>query len=256
LFIPIASRNEFQPKAETDTTRQRASSFFALPFLFYLPETKLGGGAMAGLYFREPGSTPDTRPSSIAPKLVITQEKQFSLGADFDLYFKNEKYHLLGSAYYEKFPGKFYGVGNNTSEANEEKYTPRGPVIEIMLQRRIVPGWNSGMRYEFVDFKMEELEENGLLAQRTITGSEGGKVSGIGWLLNWDTRDNVWYPSAGGFHQLSISRYDQAWGSDFEYHRLYFDARFYRRKDQCAAGCCFRQRHVGALSLFCGGVLI
>jgi len=215
-------------KAETDTTVHQGNSFFVLPFVFHSPETKLGGGAMVGFYFREPGSSLSSRPSSVVPKLVYTQEKQVSIGSDFDLYFKDEKYHFLGTAYYSKFPTNFYGIGNDTPEANEEEFTPEGIELEVVLQRRIAPGWHTGFRYGFVDMDIEEVEDDRMLVRRNISGSNGGTVSGLGWLLNWDTRDNVWYPSTGGFHQFSLSRYDAVLGSDFEYNRLYFDSRMYR----------------------------
>ncbi len=193
---------------------------------------------MMGFYFREPGSTVASRPSAVVPILLYTQEKQISAGSDFDLYFKDELYHLLGGAYYSKFPGKFYGIGNDTQGANEEDFTPQGLELEVTLQRRLAAGWNGGLLYQFADFDIKEVAETGLLLGRSITGSAGSRVSGLGLLVDWDTRDNVWYPSGGGFHQLSLSRFDQALGSEFEYNRLFLDTRFYRS---------FGRKHIVAL---------
>jgi outer membrane protein assembly factor BamA len=75
---------------------------------------------------------------------------------------------------------------------------------------------------------MVEVEDGGLLDQGNIIGSEGGTTSGIGFLLDWDTRDNIFYPTSGSFHQFSATLFGNSLAGDFPYHKVTFDFRTYR----------------------------
>lgn len=208
-----------------DTTEQKRSGIAFLPIFFYSPETKLAGGAGVNYYFREQGSRTDTRPSTIMPYFIYTQESQILSSLSADTYWKNEIYHLIGSIDFVKFPDKFYGIGNKSLEEDEEDYTAQTFIFELSFQRRIITSLNVGLLYEYVDSKMKEVEEDGLLAKKNISGSEGGKVSGIGVLMDWDTRDNIFYPSSGAFYQISARGYGDKLGSDFSFNKYTLDFR-------------------------------
>jgi outer membrane protein assembly factor BamA len=124
-----------------------------------------------------------------------------------------------------KFPDKFYGIGNKSLEEDEEDYTAQTFIFELSFQREIITGLNVGLLYEYVDSKMKEVEEDGFLAKKNISGSEGGKVSGIGVVMDWDTRDNIFYPSTGAFYQMSVRGYGDNLGSDFSFNKYTLDFR-------------------------------
>lgn len=84
-----------------------------------------------------------------------------------------------------------------------------------------------GIQYMYGTSKLVEVEENGLLAQGDILGSESGAVSGAGVLMNWDTRNNIFFPSSGSFYQLSTFFVNSALGSDYDYNRYNLDLRQY-----------------------------
>lgn len=208
-----------------DTSEQKRSGIALIPIVYYSPETRLAGGAAVNYFFREQGSRTDTRPSTIMPIMIYTQESQILTSLSADTYWKNEIYHLMGSIGFVKFPDKFYGIGNNIPEENEEDYTAQTFTFGLSLQRRIITGLNVGLLYEYVDSKMKEVEEDGLLAKKNISGSQGGKVSGIGFVMDWDTRDNIFYPSSGAFYQMSASGFGENLGSHFSFNRYTFDLR-------------------------------
>lgn len=210
-----------------DTVEQKRGGLIYLPILFYTPETKLAGGAAVNYYFRESGSEITSRPSTIMPILIYTQKSQIISELNADLYWKDEMYHLSGNIGYTKFPDKFFGIGNNTSEDDEEEYTPRNIYLSLSFQTKVRTGFNLGAQYEFADGKIKEVEEEGLLDQKDILGSEGGRISGAGILVNWDTRNNIFYPSSGSFHQLSVSLFSGDLGSDFDFNTYNLDLRQY-----------------------------
>ena len=207
---------------EKDTSEQKRSGLTFIPILFYTPETKMGGGTGLSYFFRESGSDLTSRPSSIVPILIYTQKKQIVSELGTDLYWKNDHIHLSGDIGYTKFPDKFYGIGKNTPDESEEDYTPRDVSFSLGIQRKIHSEFHLGLHYGFEDRKMKEVEEGGQLVKKEIVGSGGGQTSGLGIVVNWDTRDNILFPTSGGFYQLSTNFYGHTIGSDYAFtsHRL------------------------------------
>ena len=217
----------FGKEAGQDSVKQRRSGFIPIPILFYMPETKIGGGIAVNYYFHESDSKLTSRPSTIMPAITYTQKKQIISELSADLYWKDEIYHLNGYLCYKKFPDKFYGIGSNTSEDDEEDYTPQIVKFSLNVQKKVYYGLSIGVQCEFEHNKIIELEEGGLLAQGNILGSEGGITSGIGLLVNWDTRNNIFYPTSGSYFQLSASLFGSALGSDYGFNRYNLDLRQY-----------------------------
>jgi hypothetical protein len=131
---PFALRGE---TAEQDSVVHKRSGLVFYPIIYYTPETKMAFGATVTYFFREAGSTIMSRPSIIFPLVIYTQNKQFITQMDADLYWKDELYHLDGSVGYQKYPGKFYGIGNSTPEKNEEEYTYRQFNLDVTFQKRV-----------------------------------------------------------------------------------------------------------------------
>ena len=217
----------FEGEADLDTVEQKRSGLIFLPILGYTPETKMAGGAAATFYFREKDAEKTCRPSTLMPVFIYTQKKQIVSELNADLYWRKETLHLTSSIGYMKFPNKFYGIGNDTSEDDEEEYTPRSVYFSFNFQRKIQEVFHAGILYEFVDRKMKEVEEGRSLSQIKILGSEGGTVSGTGLLMNWDTRDNIFCASSGCFYQLSTSLFRDYLGSDYDFTRYSLDLRQY-----------------------------
>ena len=217
----------FGNENEKSLIKQKRSGFIALPVLFYTPETKLAGGVAINYYFRESGSASTSKPSIIVPSITYTQQKQMMAELVADLYWQNEMYHILGYLGYKKFPDKFYGIGKSTPESNEESYTPRSAKINLSILKRIGAKWGAGIQFEFEHNKLILVEESGLLAQGVIPGSEGGTTSGAGFLFNRDSRDNIFYPTSGCYCQFSVSLFNNALGSGYDFKRYSIDFRQY-----------------------------
>lgn len=211
--------------AETRIRKRNGIAF--LPVLYYTPETRIAGGALVNYFFRESGSNDSTRASSLMPVIVYTQNKQVAAEISSDLYWKDETYYSKGYVSFSKFPDKFYGIGNNTAESNEEDFTPQFFILRVNFQKNLQSGFYAGIGYEFESRKMVEVEDTGLLAAGDIIGSDGGTVSGGGFLLNWDTRNSNFFPTRGRYYQLSASYFGGILGSDFDFSRYQLDMREY-----------------------------
>ena len=217
----------FDDASDKPVDQEKDDGIILLPVLSYMPETKIAAGALVSYFFRESGSDRHSRPSTLMPSVIFTQKKQFSSELSADLYWKNELYYLKGYISYKKFPDKFYGIGNNTKEENEENYTPLIYQLRLNFQKIMVFDSYLGLLYEIENTKMIQVEEDGLLDHGNIKGSEGGTTSGLGLSINRDTRNNVFYPSSGSQYQFSMKYFLKELGSNFIFSQYTFDIRKY-----------------------------
>lgn len=207
---------------ERDTVQFAQNKIFPVPILFYTPETGIAGGAAALYLIRDSASS---RSSSITGDAIYSERKQVILELDGDLYMRNDTYRLLSSIVFQKFPNKFFGIGNFTALSNEETYTPESFMMRAVLYRKIFSRYYVGPLIRYESVSMHDVNPSGLLAPGTITGSNGGKSSGVGIVANWDSRDNTFAAASGSFYQVTALTYQQAFGSDYRYSDIQIDTR-------------------------------
>ena len=85
----------------------------------------------------------------------------------------------------------------------------------------------AGLIIEYRDYKIGDRRDNPYLQSDSITGSNGGAVSGIGMVYVWDNRDQVFFPNNGGITEVKIIFYTKDVGSDFTFHWLEINSRRY-----------------------------
>ncbi len=216
--------------ADTESASPAAScrnwSVGAFPVLLYSDETRiaLGGGAQVML---------DNKGERFASSLGLlgfcTQNKQYMFILAPEIYLNHGAYKMTGNIGYSHFPDSFYGIGNSAVKNDEEKYTGRLGRINPILQAKLSANLFAGVHYDFLYGKVLDADENGWLADGGIPGSEGGHASGAGANLTWDSRDNNVYPSSGSYHQISVTSFGPALGSDYTYTSYTVDFRHYRK---------------------------
>jgi hypothetical protein len=211
-------------KGEAETKK---FSWIVLPVIFYTPETHWAGGVGGLFAFRPAQRDVNTRPSSIYFAIVYTQLKQFSVELKPELYLKNESYLMTAYLVLKKYPYKFYGIGNDTPDSFEENYTPRTNSLELTLQKKIFPKemFYVGVNYQYESTKILKVDKDRLLAKQDIPGSNGGTVSGLGFILNWDSRDNIFTTTKGNYWQVLTYFNSRTLGSDFSYNSVKVDLR-------------------------------
>jgi hypothetical protein len=212
---------------KAEETKKKERNLFVLPVIFYTPETKLAVGFGGGYFFRSAKSDQKIRPSSVNTFMVYTTNKQFQVFVMPDVYLKKNEYRIQGVLGYSKFIDKFYGIGPNTTPEMEEKYVSRAHLTNVILQKKVFSFVNGGLKYEFGHQRLTEVEQDGMLDSGVISGSKGGNISGLGFILNWDSRDNIYYSRHGSYHQASATFYRRSLGSDYHFTKYLFDLRTY-----------------------------
>jgi outer membrane protein assembly factor BamA len=215
------------PTAAQDANGEAPKSvLIPIPILFYTPETALGFGAALNYIYHAPGSTIEDRPSSFDATIIFTTRSQALAALGANHYWDEERHNASGSLVYRKFPNVFYGIGNDTSTEGED-YTDEGPGASLDYLFRIVSGLRVGGGLVFGSSSITETESDFYLAKGTITGSNGGQASGAGLRLNFDSRNNITYPTSGGFYDIAWRVYGSAVGGDFEFNSITMDLRQY-----------------------------
>jgi hypothetical protein len=223
----VCSPLAFGGQTEKNKGRQKKSNLILLPIIYYTPETKLAGG-LGGIYSFHTSRNPSrSRPSSILMSLVYTQKKQSIIDFGPDLYLKNEAYHLMGKIGFTNFSDRFYGIGKATSEDMKEDFTSRIFRINLNLQAKIRPKLYAGLQYELEHNDIVEVEEDGELVRGEILGTGGGTASGVGFNINRDARNNIFFPSGGDFFELSATLFRNGLGSSYDFTRYRLDLRKY-----------------------------
>jgi outer membrane protein assembly factor BamA len=209
-------------QSQRDSLNSTSARIFPLPILFYTPETGIAGGAAVMYLYRGQSST---RASNITGDVIYTQKKQIIVEVGGDQYFSQGDCRLLSSMSFQRYPNKFFGIGNHTSSQNEEQYTPQSFVVRAVLYRNFYARFNIGPILRLESVSMKERISTGLLATGTISGSAGGVSVGLGFAANWDSRDNTFSAHSGSFYQLTGLFYRSAFGSDYGYTDIQIDTR-------------------------------
>jgi outer membrane protein assembly factor BamA len=217
----LPSRPEEKPPSAA-----RKTGLAVAPVVYYTPETRLAFGAGGLAYFSLTRDESVSRPSNIAFSAIYTQNKQYTFDLNPDFYLRHG-YHVQFDLQYAKYPDKFFGIGNETPESQEEPYTSNYWKLRVEALKKTRGALNLGIQYYFDSVTLTEVQSGGELDSGTVPGCDGGLVSGGGLFLTHDSRDGIFFPMSGSFHQLSVLGFGRALGSDFTFGRFCLDARRY-----------------------------
>lgn len=213
--------------AQQDTTDDDRTRFFALPLVFLTPETSWGFGGAGVLSFKMPEQGPENRPSQLQLGGAYTLNDQILLYLPFQLFFKEDHFNLYGELGYYRYNYFFYGIGNSYEDYDGELYDVTYPRLRLNALYKVAPNLYTGLRYWMDDFDITNVEKGGLLDSLTISGQEGDLLSGLGWVANYDTRDQVFFPTSGWLVETVYFYNGKSLGSPFDYQKWYLNGSKY-----------------------------
>jgi hypothetical protein len=191
----------------------RETDWFALPVLFWLPETRLGFGAAGGLHF---AGTGERRSSNLFAVAVYTLNRQGSLDLSAELWARSGSL-LAVRARGVIFPDRFYGIGPETSESDGEGFTRSYAELGVSGELAVLPGrLRMGPRLDLRTERVDEVEPGGILDSGTVAGVGRFTAFGVGGSLTWDTRDTPLWATRGTFAQGWFLGYPSTVGGGHE----------------------------------------
>jgi hypothetical protein len=199
-----------------------------LPKVSYSSETSFGFGVEIVRPFRWPNSHPATRDSDIRGKGRVTLEGQLQAEFRTNFHLSQGRWAIKTKLEYDDRPQRFWGIGPDTPAENQELNRPRTLLGYAEIIRTLFDGLRLGVRYEIQHTRYIETEPGGIVETGGLPGSEGAHVSGLGVLLDWDTRDRLYAPRSGWWVQFFGMTFSQRLGSEYDFNQYNLDARHYQ----------------------------
>ena len=213
----------------TDTLGSgRNLKLVGIPVIFSTPETGFGFGGGGQLYINRKENTFLARQSNILFTGIYTANSQIVIQATPQVYFGEGNYYLEGSYEFRIYPNKFWGIGNGTPDSNEEDYDMTSHKFNVDFLKRLPPSLNFGLRFNFENHEVTEVQEGGILASGEVLGSDRAVIVGLGAIFNLDTRDQVEDPRGGYFVSFNAQFSSENLGSTHGFNRFITDLRAYR----------------------------
>jgi len=228
LMVPMllsAQSTSEKPKKE------KKVGLIALPVIFRTPETRWAFGGAAQVTWRFKGQE-GARPSFVRPGFVYTQNKQILLYIPYRMFWGRNtgglsKWTSFGEVGYFKYNFFFYGIGNDQPVDFVERYDYEFPRLRFNLLRLVRSNTYMGATLAYDDIDIVGVDPAGQLVDGTITGSQGGRYTQLGWMTIFDSRDNIFFPSKGEYIVSELAASNKLVASDFEFIRYTIDASKY-----------------------------
>lgn len=190
-------------------------------------ETGWSFGTVGSSTFRFSKRDTISRTSNMQLLLLYSTKKQLVTAINGSQYFDKEKYILNEQVSFSSYPDKFWGLGKNTPDGNEESYKFKQFYVYLHMLRKVAPGLFMGLLFETQRVWDIDYKPGGLFDQQKVAGRTDYHVSGLGPSITYDKRNNAFAPDNGLFCQLSVNHFDKFWGSDFNYTNVVVDLRKY-----------------------------
>lgn len=218
-------------KKRSDTVQEvRKLTFSVLPAVGYTLTTRTAGTITSNAAFRTDTNIAKTKISTITASAAYTQNKQFSVPLETNIWAKGNKYNFVGDIHFMKYPQATFGLGSNSWIGNVDSMQYNYIRFYEIIYRQITPNFFAGAGY-IIDWRYHITAEN---TQEPIPddyemyGPQSTSVS-TGFTLNalYDTRDNSINPYKGFYANGAYRNNLTFMGSNRNWQSLIIDIRKY-----------------------------
>ena len=228
LFEVIGNLSGKKPSAKIDSITSKPS-VTVLPALGYTLVSRFAVGLSGNAVFK---TGPGSRISTIIANTSYTQNKQFTLPVQTNIWTKDNNYNFIGDYRFYKYPQSTFGLGSNANFKDED------PMVYSYFQfyetalRHITGNLYIGLGYILDDHW--NVSEKGNLDGGISDYARYGKsthsiASGLTFNILFDSRDNAINSSKGTFLSLQYRDNYSFLGSNTAYRSLILDLRRYYR---------------------------
>jgi len=253
----LASSGIFTDKLDgkLDASRylsENAYGFLPVPIIITDPAVE-GGLGMMGLFFHESDVEKNARlaamqdesndmaahsllpPSVSAAFGAYTGNGSYFLGGAHMGFFNQGKIRYMGGGGYGDVNIAFYGFGDITLKKPLEIKTQATAVMQTVKFKLADSNFYLGPTHRYIDAQISPNNINDLVGnlppdwQDSLTNLLTREIttSGVGFTLEYDSRDNFFSPTNGLKYELSYLWFDDAIGSDVDYHLTELSALHY-----------------------------
>jgi len=168
-----------------------------------------------------------SKPSKISELVSFSSKGRVNIVVANDLILKENKYMILSFFSYREVPEYIFGIGNGVSIDDVEEISTQQIRFKTNPMIRVYENVYVGGILDIADYIKVEADSTSFLVQDQVTGLNGGTNFGLGFSLEFDSRENRYNPYNGSFVSAQFIFNEKALGSAYQYTRFELDARTY-----------------------------
>jgi len=212
--MSLVFAKEIEPK-------KKEKRFFAVPIFGASDEYGIvyGGVSVYNHYSKK-----DTTklPNEYQIKISNSSKKQFDLRYNANVIFKSN-IKWINEFVFMDYINDFYGVGNNTLKIDLEKYEEKKIILKNELFIPILNKTELIISNTIGLYKINKLEQNGLLDSNNFLGKRDFHYSGLGLGFKIDTCDHRNYPRSGGKIIIKAESFNKILRSKYNFSAYRFE---------------------------------
>ncbi len=200
-----------------DTTRIRKITVLPVPTIGYAPETDFYFGAVT-LFTLDLYQDSCTRTSNVDLEFNYTLRNQSILETSWNYFFREEKWFTEGLIHGSEYPDLYYGIGAQTREQDEVKFSSTRLNLQVNLYRKL-------KKSLFLGFGIGATRYNNIKSDSWDLPEElrSGSLKAVRIILLYDSRDRILTPRKGFYFKInSAFNFSQQ-----DYPRVEMDIRKY-----------------------------
>ncbi|MFA4867174.1 MAG: BamA/TamA family outer membrane protein [Pedobacter sp.] len=220
IFVLIATNALGQKKLierylSNKTDSSRRASFMPVPILRYSQEIgfEFGAGLLYSTYLDRKDLS--NRSSNFSGLVSVSTKGQYNVSLKSDIWSKQNKYHYISEVRFKRMPFDFYGIGNETQDANKDRLVQSSVKVVIEAEKKVSPNMYTGLSIGFENYHFNDQEIGGIFTNdQSILHKTGGSVFYAGISQTYDTRNSNNYTTKGLMAKLSLQYAPDFWGGE------------------------------------------
>lgn len=202
-------------------------AFSIIAAIGYTLQTRLAAVISGNIAYRTESTA---RLSTISGNATYTQNNQFFIPIQSNIWTRKNKFNLVGDFGFYKYPQSTFGLGSSSPVHHENRMNYNFFRIYEVILKKLTGNLYGGVGY-IIDYRWnisEEGNKNGTVSDFAKYGAERKTVSsGITLNLVADTRDNPINAASGYYASLDLRNNLKALGSNSNWRSLIIDLRKY-----------------------------
>lgn len=242
ISVDSVRKGKFVPFVDSIKIKQEKNySLLVVPLGSYQPETSVALGLGVILFVKPFKNDSITRPSSFYGTGMYTFKKQILTAFQTTYWHKRNAFSSGIDFLYQRYPNKFFGLGNDVGDYFE--YFDSDQIkINVNNRKKILPYTYLGLDYRYRYNKMTKTTDGGLFQQGIVPGGEGSSIQGVEISINYDNRNDEFYPTKGNYMFATYSNFGGVLGGDFGFRKYKIELRHYHEMP-------YAKNHIVALRL-------
>lgn len=220
LFVLITANALAQKKLierylSNKTDSSRRPSFMPVPIFRYSQEigVEFGAGLLYSTYLDRKDLS--NRSSNFSGVVSASTKGQYNVTLKSDIWTKKNTHHYISEVRFKRMPFNFYGIGNETDAANEDRLVQGFVKVVLEAEKRFWPAMYTGFSAGFENYHFTDKEVGGIFTtDPSIIHKIGGSVFYAGVSQTYDTRNSNNYTTKGMMAKVSYQYAPDFWGKE------------------------------------------